>query len=302
MRRQLMGRSMRLKMLSMGMLTALMAGPVLGEGRLLTPSTPAQRVAVAAGAKTSMLTQLPASELLALSAAALSQTSSYQFSGPASVATMSARAKARASSPLDLSGAYQKPAQNYSKVVAKTKSGAKSAVAETYSDGTAVYVRASAGKKTGSWTKTSQQAALQGNPFAVLQLASKTVSTVTAGADATVNGKQYITLIAVLNEAAAQELLSSLLSASGYSPSGSTAVSGKAEATMTYFVDPKTYLAEVSRFAGSQTITQSGGTSLKVSVSGELALKGINAPVTMPDVSSATTPANSAPAGSQRQN
>ena len=261
------------------------AGPAPLQAAHRAAGQTAATAAAAAATKPSTLFQKSASELLTLSAAALAQTSAYQFSGPASVAAAAPKGKKRTPSALDVSGAFQKPNQNYSKVAIKSKTGG--ATAETYSDGKDVYVRASTAKKAGTWTRSNQPVGVQGNPFAALQLASNTVSTVTLGPDTTLNGKQYITLNAVLNEEAARQLLGGLLSASGYDVSNPTSASGKAEATLTYYIDPKTFLAEVSHFTGTQSVTLSSGSTLKVSGTGDLSLKGVNQPVTMPDVSGA---------------
>lgn len=260
------------------------AGPV--SSRVAQRATASARTTTAAAAtKPSALFQKSASELLTLSAAALAQTSSYQFSGPASVAAAPTRGKKRTPAALDVSGAFQKPSQNYSKVTLKSKTA--EATAETYSDGKDAYVRVSTAKKAGTWTRSNQPVGIQGNPFAALQLASNTISTVTLGPDTTLNGKQYITLTAVLNEEAARQLLGGLLAAAGYDISTPTGASGKAEASLTYYIDPKTFLAEASHFSGTQAVTLSSGSTLKVTGTGDLALKGVNQPVTFPDVSGA---------------
>lgn len=282
-RRALLGGAMGLALLFGAPLQAeTSAGSV---ARLARPTRPTSTQAHSTAAST--LSQKAPAELLALSAAALAQTSSYQFSGPASVSGAAPKGGKKTVSSLDLSGAFQKPTQNYSRAALKGQTA--SASFESYSDGKNLYVKTSTSKKAGTWQVTSQPASAQGNPFAALQLASTSVSTVTAGADATLNGKTYITLNAVLKEDAARELLASLLSASGYDISTPANASSKVEATLTYYLDPTTFLSEACHLAGSQTVSLSTGKSIKVAVSADQNLKGVNQPVTMPDVSGATT-------------
>jgi hypothetical protein len=243
-------------------------------------------------ATTTTSSQKSGTELLTLSAAALAKTDSYQYAGSAK-STVTGASGAAASKSLNLSGAWQKPSKVYNEVALIAVKGQAGGKLETYTDGTALYVKVTGAVKSGSsqaghWVKSTQPISTQGNPFTNLALASEAISSATVGENTTLNGKSYLTVVAVLNDKAAKAVLANLLTASGVDVAGAPSGSLKAQASVTYYIDPKTYLAEVARFSGTETVSaKSGATTVKVD--GDTTLKGANQPVTMPDVSGASS-------------
>lgn len=219
-----------------------------------------------------------ASVLLLRASAQLAKASSYQFEGPVTVAPMQSTGQT-----YTLSGAWKNPASTYQ------KSSGKSGTAETLLDGSKVYVRATGSLNVspavaGQWYVAGYSVPTSVNPFSALPAAASGNSKLTLGSETQVNGKTCWTITAPLDSEAAKAILAGL--GVGASVSLDPKATTKATGTASWYVDQASGMLQKASFSGMHT-TQVNGKSTVLKVDAQLALKGVNEPVTLPDVSSA---------------
>lgn len=234
-------------------------------------------------------------ELLKRSAGALAAASSYKADGSISVSSSSSAGKSSQEKTITLKSAYQKSSQTY---VTTSISAPKPGTLEGYSDGSAVYLKATGSMQNenipaGQWLKKGAgKGSLSGNPLTNLQLMSS-MGTVTDQQDTTVDGKTYKVVQVTLTSELARSLMGMALAAAeqDIATSYDTEIKATSDAQVEidYLIDPSTYISEIARFHGSEVVTTEKGSTTKTSIKGELRLSGLNQPVSMPDVSGAKT-------------
>lgn len=271
------------------------------------PAPPAKNLPPAQGQTNS------ASKFLAMSAVALSQVKSYAYEGPTTVSYSSAGKKVHDDLNIDQSGAFAMPKQNYLKASTTVPTTAKTGSIEIYSDGVNIYIKVvgEVNKENlpeSQWVlagnvKSSSYTA-QSNPFSCLQFLAGMGSSVAFGTDKEINGKKYKTVIVTLNQENIKAALGSILAVAQQeikTIAGGTVVqvqaqvvpqnvSGKIETagSIIYYIDPKTMIAEIAEFTGTDTTTITGSTSVvsaTIQFNGSININNINQAVTFPDVS-----------------
>lgn len=216
--------------------------------------------------------------ILVKAAAQLAKASSYQFEGPVKVV-------AGKGSPQEsfLSGAWQTPSTTYE------KSSGKAGTAESLVDAGKVYLRATGSLVAspsvgGQWYVAGYTLPKSTNPMAALQVAASSRGNLSLGADTQVNGKTCWTITSILDPESAKALLAGLGAGAGVTldPKATSKASGK----VIWYIDQATGLLEAAAVTGTQSTTIQGKSST-VTLESSLSLKGVNGPVSMPDVSSA---------------
>lgn len=257
---------------------SLVVSVLLGFSGLTLPALTAEAVTPKALSGRSHASAPNAKAILVKAAAELAKATSYQFEGPVTVA--SAKGAAQESF---LSGAWQSPSSTYERTSAKAGS------AESLVQAGKVYLRATGTlapnpAASGQWYVAGYTVSKSPNPMAALQLAASTRGNLSLGADAQVNGKTCWTITSTLDPETAKALLAGLAAGAGGSldPKATTKASGK----IVWYVDQASGLLDSAVISGTQsTMVQGKSASLKVDAN--LSLKGVNGPVTLPDVSGA---------------